>query len=58
LKNLPLPLFTKEGYYFFPLVKGVYPPLAALKATRGEEGFYNECLFTYDFISKYGKGMI
>jgi hypothetical protein len=45
LKNLPSPLFTKEGDYThlhpsqegisLPLVKGVYPPLAAPKATRG-----------------------
>ncbi len=53
LKNLPSPLFTKEGDYthLHPSqegislpepalsavegVKGVYPPLAAPKATRG-----------------------
>lgn len=40
LKNIPSPLFAKEGAYSLPLAKEVYPPPAAPKATRGWEVFY------------------
>jgi hypothetical protein len=40
LKNLPYPLFAKEGKHILPLAKG------------GEERFYNQCLHTYDRILK------
>jgi hypothetical protein len=39
LKNLPYPLFAKDGSPCLPLAKG------------GKEGFYNQFLHTYDRIS-------
>jgi hypothetical protein len=53
IEKSPLSPLCQRGAYFLPLAKGVYPPLAAPKATRGEEGFYNQCLHTYNRISKY-----
>jgi hypothetical protein len=42
----PLAPLYQRGGLSLPLAKG------------GGEGFYNECLFISNLISKYGKGMI
>jgi hypothetical protein len=44
------PLFQRGE--FLPLEKGVYPPLAAPKATRGKEGF------SYDYVNPIMRTLI